>query len=105
MNSLISLDELTFENLVKEEKELIIINFSAEWCGPCQSMMPVLDQFEKETEIKVGKVNIDEEEELAQEFRVMGVPTFIVMKDGKMVDQKVGPQSLETLKEMVEAHK
>lgn len=68
---------------------LVLVDFWAEWCGPCQAAMPVLAEFEEKTGIKVGKVNVDNEPELAGQFRVMSIPTMILFKDGKPVEQMV----------------
>jgi thioredoxin 1 len=79
-----------------------LIDFWAEWCGPCQQMLPILDQFSTEMgdKMTVAKVNVDENPELAGQFRVMSIPTIIVLKDGEMVDQMVGVQSAEKLSEV-----
>lgn len=81
---------------------VVLIDFWAEWCGPCQQMLPILDQFSGDMEGKmtVGKVNVDENPELAGQFRVMSIPTIIILKDGEMVDQMVGVQSADKLTEV-----
>ena len=97
--------ELTSENFAAETaKGLVLVDFWAEWCGPCQGMMPTLAQLE-ETGVKVGKINIEEQGDLAAEHRVMSIPTLLWMKDGKVVDQMIGAQNLETLTQMAEKHK
>lgn len=97
--------ELTQDNFIAETAEgLVLVDFWAEWCGPCQGMMPVLAELEK-SGVKVGKVDVDAQTELAQEYRVMSIPTLVWMKDGKAVEQVIGAQSLETLQEMAEKHK
>ncbi len=89
--------ELTKDNFVSETSEgLVLVDFWAEWCGPCQGMMPTLAELEK-TGVKVGKVNVDEQNDLAGEFRVMSIPTLVWMKDGKAVEQMIGAQDLATL--------
>ena len=98
--------ELTKDNFVAETAEgLVLVDFWAEWCGPCQGMMPVLAEFEKETGVQVGKIDVDAQPDLAAEYRVMSIPTLVWMKDGKMVDQMIGAQTLESLKEAAEKHK
>ena len=97
--------ELTQDNFVAETSEgLVLVDFWAEWCGPCQGMMPVLKELE-DSGIKVGKIDVDAQPELAQEYRVMSIPTLVWMKDGKAVDQMIGAQTLETLQETAEKHK
>ena len=98
--------DLTTENFQAETASgLVLVDFWAPWCGPCQAMMPVLAEFEEKTGIKVGKVNVDEQGELAAQFRVMSIPTFIIMKDGKPVEQFVGGKTLDELTQAVEKHK
>ena len=90
--------ELTKENFAQATGgELILVDFWAPWCGPCRAMMPVLEEFEKQSGVKVGKVNVDEQGELAGQFRVMSIPTFVWMKEGKVVDMGVGGQPLQNL--------
>lgn len=81
---------------------VVLVDFWAEWCGPCQQMLPILDQFADSMgdKMTVGKVNVDENPELAGQFRVMSIPTIVVLKDGEMVDQMVGVQSADKLNEV-----
>ena len=98
--------ELTKENFDTETATwLVLVDFWATWCGPCQAMMPVLKELEEKTGVKVWKVNVDEQGEIASEFRVMSIPTFIVMKDGKTMEQFVGGKSLDDLVNIVEKYK
>ncbi|MCH8519006.1 thioredoxin [Candidatus Gracilibacteria bacterium] len=98
--------DLTGENFAAETADgLMLVDFWAPWCGPCQAMMPVLAEFEEKTGVKVGKINVDEQGELAGQFRVMSIPTLVVMKDGKAVEQFVGGRTLQELTEAVEKHK
>ncbi len=97
---------LTEENFEKEiSSGVTLVDFWAEWCGPCQVMLPVLGQFAQQSNgVKVGKVNVDEAPGLAAKFRVMSIPTLIVFKDGKPLEQMVGVQQIDVLKEKTGKH-
>tara|TARA_Y100001960_G_scaffold229490_1_gene240669 strand:- start:2 stop:313 length:312 start_codon:yes stop_codon:yes gene_type:complete len=93
-----------FEEISKEG--VVLIDFWAEWCGPCQQMLPILDQFAEQMgdKMTVGKVNVDENPELAGQFRVMSIPTIVVLKDGEMVDQMVGVKKADELEAACTKH-
>ncbi|MBQ3792446.1 MAG: thioredoxin [Clostridia bacterium] len=80
-----------FEKEVLEAKETVLVDFWASWCMPCRMLSPVIEEIEKEhPEIKVGKVNVDEEPELAIRYGVSGIPTVLIFRDGKPVKKSVG---------------
>ena len=88
-----------FENEVKEG--LVIVDFYADWCGPCQMLAPVLEDLEKETSIKIVKINVDEIPDLARQLRIMSIPTLMLFKDGKFVKKELGYMPIERLREFI----
>lgn len=88
-----------FENEVKEG--LVVVDFYADWCGPCQMLAPVLEDLEKETSIKIVKINVDEIPDLARQFRVMSIPTLMLFKDGKFSKKELGFMPIERLREFI----
>ena len=79
-----------------------LLDFYADWCGPCQMLKPIIEEFEKaHPEIKVNSVNIDENEELAEKYGVSSIPCLVVLKDGKEVRREVGVMPLKKLEKMV----
>ena len=81
-----------FEKEVLESDIPVLVDFYADWCGPCKMMSPVLDQLSAELagKIKIGKVNVDDDPELAGQFKVMSIPNFVLIKNGQVVDQVIG---------------
>jgi len=104
MSNAIVINEGNFETEIASG--LTLVDFWAPWCGPCQMMLPILDQFAGEMgdKVKVGKVNVDENPAIAGTFRVMSIPTLILFKDGQAVEQVVGVQQINALKSLVEKH-
>lgn len=90
-----------FEDEVLKSEKSVLVDFWAPWCGPCQVMGPIVDELATELgdKAKIGKLNVDENSEIAQKFSVMSIPTIIIFKGGKAMKQLVGVQSKETLKE------
>lgn len=100
--SALKITKENFESEVINSDKPVLIDFWASWCGPCQRLLPVVDELAGEvTHAKLGKVNVDEQPELAAKFRVMSVPTLAVMKDGKVVNTTVGVKSKQDILSML----
>ena len=89
--AVVTITKENFEQEVLQSTKLVLLDFWASWCGPCRMLSPVVDEVaEERTDVKVGKVNVDEQPELAGEFGVMSIPTLLVFEQGKLVRQAVG---------------
>ena len=83
------------------EKGKVLVDFYADWCGPCKGMNPILEQFKESSDVPLVKINVDEENDIAQKYGIRSIPCFIVLEDGEEKVKKIGMQSLEQLKELV----
>ena len=89
--SVIHINNQNFKNEVLHSDKPVLLDFWAPWCGPCRMVLPIVEEIaEERQDIKVGKINVDEEPELAAKFGVMSIPTLVVIKDGKIVNQAMG---------------
>ena len=92
--SAININKNNFQSEVVNSDKPVLLDFWAPWCGPCRMVAPIVEEIARERkDIKVGKVNVDEQPELASRFGVMSIPTLVVMKDGKIVNQAMGARS------------
>lgn len=92
-----------FEQEVLQAKQPVLVDFWATWCRPCQMMAPVVEEIaEERKDVKVCKVDVDTEMELARKYRVLSIPTFLVFKNGEVTGREMGAQMKETLEEMLE---
>lgn len=92
-----------FDREVLNSSEPILVDFWAEWCGPCQMLAPIIEEIsEGDYGVKVGKVNVDEEMQLALSFNVSSIPMLVLFKDGKVVGKSIGFQSKEQILRMIE---
>ncbi len=97
-------NENNYENEVIKSDIPVMIDFYAEWCGPCRMMSPLIEQFATEYagKVKIGKVNVDEERALAMKFGIQSIPCFVFIKDGKVTDTVVGAMPKEALNRRLE---
>ena len=88
-----------FDREVLNADKLTVVDFWADWCGPCRMAAPIIDEIAAETagKVKVGKVNVDTDIELAQRYRIASIPTFLVFKNGELAEKAIGLQSKEDL--------
>lgn len=99
----IKITKQNFEEEVLQSKDPVLLDFWASWCGPCRIVSPTIEEIAKETEgVKVGKINVDEESELAARYSVMSIPTLMVLKDGKVSATAVGVRPKNDILKMLQ---
>lgn len=100
--SVINITNQNFHEEVVNSSKTVLLDFWAGWCGPCTMLSPVIDEIaEDRTDIKVGKVNVDEEPELSSAFQVMSIPTVIVLKNGNVTGKSIGVRPREDIEAML----
>ena len=97
--SVVNVTAKNFENEIAKSALPVLVDFWAEWCGPCKMMSPIIDEIANDLkgQLKVGKVNVDEEQDLAGKFSIMSIPTFLIFKKGEAIEQIVGAMSKDHL--------
>ncbi|NLJ96396.1 MAG: thioredoxin [Clostridiales bacterium] len=99
----IKITKNNFEKEVLQSKEPVLLDFWASWCGPCRMVSPTIEEIAKENDsIKVGKINVDEESELAAKYSIMSIPTLMVMKEGKVSATAVGVRPKDDILKMLQ---
>ena len=100
--SALHINKDNYQNEVVNSDKKVLLDFWAPWCGPCQMVLPLVEEIANERlDIKVGKINVDEEPALAKQFRVMSIPTLVVMDHGEIVKRVVGARGKEEILELL----
>ena len=100
--SAININTNNFQNEVMNSDKPVLLDFWAPWCAPCRMVVPIIEEIASErADIKVGKINVDEQPELASKFGIMSIPTLVVMKNGKVVQQVSGARPKEAILTMI----
>ncbi len=100
--SVVKITKDNFENEVLNSEKTVLLDFYADWCGPCRMVSPIVDAISEEhPEYKVGKINVDEENELAATFGVMSIPSLFVIKNGEVAQQAVGARTKAQILDML----
>ena len=101
--AVVTITKENFEQEVLQSAKPVLLDFWASWCGPCRMLSPVVDEVaEERTDVKVGKVNVDEQPELAQAFGIASIPTLLVIRDGRTVNRAVGVRSKAEILQMLD---
>ena len=104
--STLKTDDKSFDNDISEQSVPVVVDFGAEWCGPCKQLDPILEEIASENidKLKVFKLNIDENPMTPQKFGVRGIPTIMIFKEGKLIDTKVGSLPKSALEAWIKAN-
>ena len=101
--SAININKNNFQNEIMDSEKTVLLDFWAPWCAPCRMVAPIIEEIAGERpDIKVGKINVDEQPELASKFGIMSIPTLVVMKNGKIVQQVSGVRPKNAILEMLQ---
>ena len=101
--SAININKNNFQNEIMDSEKTVLLDFWAPWCAPCRMVVPIIEEIAGERpDIKVGKINVDEQPELASKFGIMSIPTLVVMQNGKIVQQVSGVRPKNAILEMLQ---
>lgn len=106
MKPAIELNETNFDREVLESNQPVVVDFWAEWCGPCRRLAPTIDELATDYDgrVVVGKLNVDENPAIQSRFSIMGIPTVLIFKGGEIVEQVVGLADKSALKKLIDKH-
>lgn len=104
-DKIVNITKDSFEQEVIKSDKPVMIDFWASWCGPCRMVAPIMEDLaEENNNVKICKVNVDEQGELAAQFRIMSIPTIMVFKNGENVEKVIGARSKEEFQELIQKH-
>lgn len=102
--SVTAITSANFENEIIKSSKPVLVDFWASWCGPCRMLSPIVDEIAKEqNDVKVCKINVDENQDLAAMFQVMSIPTLVLIKDGKIANKSIGYKPKQAILQMLNA--
>lgn len=104
MGKILNLDNTNFRTEVIDNKGIVLVDFWADWCGPCKMLAPILEEVAMETDTRICKVNVDESAELSREYEIRTIPTMIIFKDGVKIDQIIGLKEKNELLERLNSY-